>query len=157
MSAAQESRVIKDAVTAFQGEYTKAVAGLADLQRKALDAAAKQQEELVDEWKKHTAQLPFAPVGASLLTLAAQGFQQAVQAQKEALDLAVEQSRKAAGFTQERAEFATKTATSLTALAQQYVDYATAAQKKALDFAATQNAAAFDAAKKQFDGATKGR
>jgi hypothetical protein len=156
MSVTQD-KGIKDAVTAFQGEFTKAVAGLADLQRKALDEATRQQDELVEQWKKHAAQMPFATVATSLVALTAHGFQQAVQVQKDALALAVEQSRKATGLSQEHVDFATRTANSLTTLTQQYVDYATAAQKKALDLAATQNAVALDAAKKQFEAATKGR
>jgi hypothetical protein len=138
-----------EVVEAFIPLYTKNVERLAELQKKSLDAAAEQNAELIDACKKAFNYIPETP-GLFLFDLVGQSFNRFVETQKNAIDLAVEQSHVVAGLAKERGASATKVAEGVTNLFRQSVEYSVAAQKEALDYYAEQHKAACEAAKKQF-------
>jgi hypothetical protein len=138
-----------EAVETFIPLYTKNVERLAEIQKKSLEIAAEQNVELMEACKKAARNIPEAP-GSYLFDLVGQAFDQFVETQKGAIDLAVEQSHAVAGLAKERGGSAAKVADGVTALFKQSVEHSVAAQKKALDYYAEQHKTAFEAAKKQF-------
>jgi hypothetical protein len=138
-----------EAVEAFIPLYTKNVERLAELQKKSLDAAAEQNAELIGACKKAFHYIPETP-GLFLFDLVGQSFNRFVETQKNAIDLAVQQSHVVAGLAKDRSASATKVAEGVTNLFKQSVEYSIAAQKEALDYYADQHKTAVEAAKKQF-------
>ncbi len=134
---------------AFIPLYTKNVERLAELQKKSLDTAAEQNDELIDACKKAFSYIPETP-GSFLFDLVGQSFNRFVETQKGAIDLAVEQSHVVAGLAKERIGSAAKVAEGVTGLFKQSVEYSVATQKKALDYYAEQHKTAYESAKKQF-------
>jgi diacylglycerol kinase len=138
-----------EAVEAFIPLYTKNVERLAELQKKSLDAAAEQNAELIAACKKAFNYIPETP-GLFLFDLVGQSFNRFVETQKNAIDLAVQQSHVVAGLAKDRGASATKVAEGVTNLFKQSVEYSIARQKEALDYYADQHKAVVEAAKKQF-------
>jgi hypothetical protein len=138
-----------EAVEAFIPLYTKNVERLAELQKNSLDAAAEQNAELIDACKKAFHYIPETP-GLFLFDLVGQSFGRFVETQKNAIDLAVQQSHVVAGIAKDRGASATKVAEGVTNLFKQSVEYSIAAQKEALDYYADQHKATVEAAQKQF-------
>lgn len=136
--AAAAGARIENAIDTVLAEYAKGIEGAVDLSRKAVDLAAQQNAKLVQAWKS----------GADV---AVEGFQHAVQAQKELLEIAVERGRVASRLVKENADSVSKTTAGVTAVFDTLAGFTTSAQKQAVDFAAVQNASAFDAAKRQFE------
>ena len=145
-AAAAEKTELVDTIANL---YTNGVERLADVQKKSIDLAVKQNAELLDAWKK-VAQV--IPGGASLfmLDLATTAFERYADTQKSAIDLVLEQSHALAGLVKERAASAAEAFEGAPALMKQTVDQSVAAQKKALDYSAAQSKAAFASAKEQF-------
>jgi diacylglycerol kinase len=138
-----------EAVEAFIPLYTKNVERLAELQKKSLDAAAEQNAELIAACKKAFNYIPDTP-GLFLFDLVGQSFNRFVETQKNAIDLAVQQSHVVAGLAKDRGASATKVAEGVTNLFKQSVEYSIARQKEALDYYADQHKSVVEAAKKQF-------
>jgi len=138
-----------EAVEAFIPLYTKNVERLAELQKKSLEAAAEQNAELIDACKKAFHFIPETP-GLFLFDLVGQSFNRFVETQKNAIDLAVQQSHVVAGLAKDRDASATKVVEGVTKLFKQSVQNSIAAQKEALEYYADQHKAACQAAKKQF-------
>ncbi len=138
-----------EVVETFLPLYEKNVERLADLEKKSLEAAAEQNAEWVDAWKKTLGVTPETP-GVFLLDLLGQTFERFVETQKGIIDLAVEQSHAVAGLAKERGVSVTKLTEGVTALFAQTVEHSVAAHKKALDYYAEQHKAAYEATKKQF-------
>jgi hypothetical protein len=136
-------------VDTFIPLYEKNVERLAELEKKSLEVAAEQNAEWMEACKKTFRLAPETP-GLFLFDLLGQTFERFVEAQKDVIDLAVEQSHAVAGLAKERGASATKMAEGVTALFQQTVEHSVAAQKKALDYYAEQHKAAYETAKKQF-------
>jgi hypothetical protein len=124
---------------------------VADLQKKTLDTGAEQTGEWIGAWKKAFSYFPLTPTGF-LFDVAAQAAQTAVETQKSAIDLVVEQSKVAAGIAKVRAEANSKIADGVAAI-QKSVERSMEAQKTVLEFAGEQNRAVFDTAKKQLGAA----
>jgi hypothetical protein len=138
-----------EAVGNFIPVYTKNVERLAELQKKTLEAAAEQSTELLDAWKKAFRVAPETP-GLFWFDLFGQTFEQYVETQKEAIDLAVEQTQAVAELAKDRGAYVAKATDGITSLVQQTVDHTVAAQKKGLEFCAEQQKTAYETAKKQF-------
>lgn len=138
-----------EAVGNFIPVYTKNVERLAELQKKTLEAAAEQSTELLDAWKKAFRVAPENP-GMFWFDLFGQTFEQFVETQKEAIDLAVEQTQAVAELAKDRGAYVAKATDGVTSLFQQTVDHTVAAQKKGLEFCAEQQKTAYETAKKQF-------
>jgi methyl-accepting chemotaxis protein len=150
MSAPKKSTVVKpEAVEDFIPLYTKNVKRLADLQKKSLEIAAEQNAEFIDSCKKAFHFVPETP-GLFLFDVLGQAFEQVVETQKGAINLAVEQSDALANLAQERGGSAAKVAEGVTALFKQTVEQTVAAQKKALEYYSEQHKTAYETAKKQF-------
>jgi len=145
-AAAAEKTEIVDTIANL---YTTGVERLAEVQKKGIDLAVKQNADLLDAWKK-VAQA--VPGGASLfmLEMATTAFERYADTQKSAIDLVLEQSHSLAGLVKERVASVSEAFEGGPALMKQAVDQSVAAQKKALDYSAAQSKAAFASAKDQF-------
>lgn len=146
VTAAAEKTEIVDTIATL---YTSGVERIAEVQKKGIDLAVKQNVELLDAWKKIAQAVPGAP-GLFMLDLASSAFERYADTQKGAIDLVLEQSHALAGLVRERAAAANEALESAPAIVKQTVDQSIAAQKKALDFSAAQTKAAFASAKEQF-------
>jgi hypothetical protein len=129
--------------------YTKSVERIAEVQKKGIDLAVKQNAELIDAYKKVAQTVPGAS-GLLILDLAANAFERYADTQKGAIDLVLEQSHALVGLAKERIGATAEAAEGAKAVVQQTVEQSVAAQKKALDYSAAQGKAAFAAAKQQF-------
>src|SRR5664279_3521698 len=99
------SKSTKKAAAAVSPEFVDAVTPLvlnsvervADLQNKSLDAAAEQTAELIGAWKKAFSYFPVTPP-AFFFDFAGQAVQTAVETQKSAIDMVVEQTQTVTGI-----------------------------------------------------------
>ena len=139
-------------VDVFSPVIINSVEQVAKLQKQTLDLAAEQTAEWLGAWKQAFSFFPVTPP-AFVFDVASQAVQTAIENQKNAIDLVVEQTKSAAGITTVRAEAYGKIASGVTATIQKSVQRTVEAQKKVLDFAGEQNKAVFAAAKKQLGGA----
>jgi hypothetical protein len=139
-------------VDAFSPLVLNSVARVADLQKKTLDIAAEQSAELIGAWKQAFSYFPVTPP-AFLFDVAGQAVQTAIETQKGAIDLVVEQANAVTGVAKQRAEAYSKIAAGVTATIQKSVERSVEAQKKVLEFAGEQNKAVFESTKKQLGAA----
>lgn len=146
VTAAAEKTEIVDTIAAL---YTTGVERIAEVQKKGIDLAVKQNAELLDAWKKIAQVVPGAP-GLFMLDLASNAFERYADTQKGAIDLVLEQSHALADLVKERTAATAEGFEGAPAIVRQTVDQAVAAQKKALDYSAAQTKAAFASAKEQF-------
>jgi hypothetical protein len=144
-AAAEKPEVVETIVNL----YSKSVERIAEVQKKGIDLAVKQNTELLDACKKMAQTVPGVS-GLFMLDLAANAFERYADTQKGAIDLVLEQSHALAGLAKERAASAVKVVEDATAILQQNVAQSVATQKKALDYSAEQGKAAFETAKQQF-------
>ena len=146
VTAAAEKTEIVDTITSL---YTTGVERIAEVQKKGIDLAVKQNAELLDAWKKIAQAVPGAP-GLFMLDLASNAFERYADTQKGAIDLVLEQSHALADLVKERATATAEAFAGAPAIVKQTVDQSVAAQKKALDYSAAQSKAAFASAREQF-------
>ena len=139
-------------VDAFTPLVLNSVERVADLQKKTLDVAAEQTAELIGAWKKAFSFFPVTPP-AFLFDFAGQAVQTAVETQKSAIDMVVEQTEAATDIAKVRVEAYSKIVNGVTASVRQSVERSVEAQKKMLEFASAQNKASFESAKKQLGAA----
>ena len=139
-------------VDAFAPLYLSSVERVADLQKKTLDIAAEQTAEWINAWKKA---FSYSPVTAPsfIFDVAGQAVQTAIETQKGAIDLVVEQSKSVAGIAQTRADAYAKIVDGVTNTIKTSVERSVEAQTKVLDFASEQTKAVFEGTKKQLGGA----
>jgi len=146
VTAAAEKTEIVDTITSL---YTTGVERIAEVQKKGIDLAVKQNAELLDAWKKIAQAVPGAP-GLFMLDLASNAFERYADTQKGAIDLVLEQSHALAELVKERATATAEAFAGAPGIVKQTVDQSVAAQKKALDYSAAQTKAAFVSAREQF-------
>jgi hypothetical protein len=135
-------------VDAFTPLVLNSVERVADLQKKSLDVAAEQTAELIGAWKKAFSFFPVTPP-AFFFDFAGQAVQTAVEAQKSAIDMVVEQTEAVTDINKVRVEAYSKIVNGVTTSVQQSVERSMEAQKKMLAFASAQTKAGVDSAKKQ--------
>ncbi len=140
-------------VDVFSPVIINSVEQVAKLQKQTLDLAAEQSAEWLGAWKQAFSFFPVTPP-AYIFDAASQAVQTAIENQKNAIDLIVEQTKSAAEITTVRAEAYGKIASGVTATIQKSVQRTVEAQNKVLEFASEQNKTVFAAAKKQLGGAT---
>jgi hypothetical protein len=129
--------------------YLKGVQRVADLQKKSLDVAAEQTAEWIRVYKKAFSYLPVA-APTFFFDLAEQVVENAVDTEKNVIDLFVEQSEAIAATVSERADAYSKAAEGVVAATQATVVRSVEAQQKALLFAAEQSSEFYKNAGKQF-------
>jgi len=134
-----------DVIESMTRLYTSGIERLAEIQKKALDAAVQHNAEVVSTWKKH----PVAAPGVLVLDLATTAFERFAETQKGAIDLVIGQTHALAGLVKERKLRAADSMEEGKARAQEIIEHSIATQKKALDYSAKQAKAAFDTAKQQ--------
>lgn len=128
--------------------YAEGVERLAEVQKKSIDFAAMQQADLINTWKKALGRVPGVP-GLFMLDLTASAFGRIVDAQKNTIDLVVEQSQALAELAKERGKAMAEATDGFAEFAQQAAERSAVIQKKALEQAAAQTKSAFDAAREQ--------
>jgi len=133
----------------FVPMYSKSVERLAELQKKSLDAVAEQNAEILETCRKAVPFVPEGPV-SFWFDLVGESFTRYFENQKNAIDLAVEQSGTLAGLAEERGALAAKFVDGATGIFQQTVEHSVATQKKNLEFVAEQQKTGYEAVKKQF-------
>jgi hypothetical protein len=143
-AAAEKTEVVENIASL----YTTGLERLAEVQKKGIELAAKQNADMIDAWKKIAQAVPGAP-GLFMLDLASTAFESYAGTQKGAIDLVVEQSHALAGLVKERASSAAKAMDDATAIVQQNVEQSVTAQKKALDYSVAQTKTAFQTAKQR--------
>jgi hypothetical protein len=138
-----------ESVETITNLYSKSVERIAEVQKKGIDLAVKQNAELLNACKKVSQTGP----GVSslfMLDLAANAFAQFADTQKGAIDLLVEQSHALTGLVKESAKAAVKVGSETSAIFFRTVEWSVVAQKKAIDDSASQGKAAFEKAKQYF-------
>ena len=149
------SKSTKKAAAAVSPEFVDAVTPLvlngvervADLQKKTLDLAAGQTAELIGAWKKAFSYFQVTPP-AFFFDFAGQAVQAAIENQKSAIDLVVEQTEAATDIARVRLEAYSKIADGVSTSIRKSVERSVDAQKKMLEFASAQNKAGFESTKK---------
>src|SRR5271168_2357438 len=101
-------------VDVFSPVIINTVEQVAKLQKQTLDIAAEQTAEWIGAWKQAFSFLPVTPP-AYVFEVASQAVQTAIENQKNAIDLVVEQTKSAADITAVRAEAYGKIASGVTA------------------------------------------
>jgi hypothetical protein len=139
-------------VDAFTPLVLGSVERVAELQKKTLDLAAEQTAEVIGAWKKAFSYSPVPPP-AFIFELAGQAVQTAIDTQKSAIDLVVEQTKSVADITKVRAGAYAQIVDGVTTTVKKSVERSVEAQKKVLEFAAEQNKAVFETTKKQLGAA----
>jgi len=139
-------------VDTFSPLVLNSVEHVADLQKKTLDSGAEQAAEWIGSWKKAFSYFPVTPP-AFLFDVAGQAVQTAVETQKSAIDLMVEQTNAASGIAKVRGEAYSKIADGVTTTIQKSVERSLEAQKTILEFAGEQNTAVLESTKKQLGAA----
>ncbi len=145
-AAAAEKTEVAETIATL---YANGVERLAEVQKKGIDLAVKQNAEMLDAWKKIARVFPGAP-GLVMLDLVSSSLDRYADTQKGAIDLVLEQSHALASLVKERANSTAAATEGAGAIVQRTVEQAVAAQKKALDNSVAQTKAAFETAKRQF-------
>lgn len=128
--------------------FTAGMGRIAELQKKTIEIAAQQNAEIIGVWKKAVEKLPGKP-GLPVLEAAVGGFERYAEAQKDAIDLVVEQSQAFGNLMKERTAAVKKVNDGAVEFVKKSVERAVATQKKMLDHGAAQVKAAMEAAGKQ--------
>ncbi len=123
--------------------YIKGVERLAEIQKKGIDLAAKQNAEMIDTWKKFASAVPYAPAPV-LLDWATSAFEQYADARKNAIDLVVEHSHSMAGLVKNGTSSAANATESAVTLVKDLVDRSVTTQKKALELCSAQTKTVFE-------------
>src|SRR5271169_2747630 len=144
--------VTPEFVDAFTPLVLNSVERVADLQKKTLDVAAEQTAELIGAWKTAFSYFPVTPP-AFFFDFAGQAVQTAIEAQKSAIDLVVEQTESATDIAKVRVEAYAKIVDGVRTSVRKSVERSVETQKKMLEFASAQNKAGFESAKKQLGAA----
>jgi hypothetical protein len=119
--------------TEFTSLFIKGVERAAELQKKSLDDAARQNADAIAVSKK----APQAErAGHDALDLAGQAFEGYIEAQKSVIDHIVEQTAALVESAKDSGNSAQKVAADFTKKIQQSIERVVEVQKKALDFAA---------------------
>jgi len=154
------SKSTKKATTAVNPEFVdtfsplvlNSVAQVADLQKKSLDLAAEQTGEWIGAWKKAFSYFPVT-LPTFMFDVAGHAVQTAIETQKGAIDLAVEQTQAVTSIAKQRVEAYSKLAEGVTSTIQKSVARSMEVQKQVLEFASEQNKAVLESTKKQLGGA----
>ncbi len=138
----------KESADVFTPFYLNSVARVAELQKSSLDLAAETTNEWIGAWKKAFSYSP-VPVPTFFFDVAGQAVQTCIDTQKNAIDLAVEQTEAVAEIAKQRANAYSQITETATAAFQTTVKRSVEAQKKVLEFAGAQTKAICEATKKQ--------
>lgn len=124
--------------TAVTGLLQRNVERLADLQKATLDVLNHQAADVAETMRKALKSTPGGTFTA-FFDFAEKGMDGWITAQKNIVDLIVQQSADTVKTTEVRSDYATQSIAKLNELVHQTVDRTAAAQKTMLDFAAKQN------------------
>ena len=118
----------------YSTRIVNSVERVADLQKKTLDVAAEQTAEWIGAWKKAFSYFPVTPA-TFFFDIAGQAVQTAIENQKSAIDLVVEQTEAATEIAKVRADAYSKIAAGVGTSVRKSVERSVEAQKKVLELA----------------------
>jgi hypothetical protein len=124
--------------TDFASLFIKGVERAAELQKKSLDDAARQNAEAIAVCKKAPQAVRAVP---GVFDLAGQAFEKYIDAQKSVIDHIVQQTAALVESAKDSGNSAQKVAADFTKTIQQSIERAVEVQKKALDLAAQETKA----------------
>jgi len=116
--------------TEFGSLFIKGVERAAELQKKSLDDAARQNAEAIAAYKKGPQAVPSAP---AVYDLAGQAFEGYIETQKSVIDQIVKQTAALVESAKDSGNSAQKVAADFTKTVQQSIEHVVEVQKKALD------------------------
>jgi putative protein kinase ArgK-like GTPase of G3E family len=119
--------------TEFASLFIKGVERAAELQKKSLDDAARQNAEAIAVYEKAPQSVPLAP---PCMTWSAQAFEGYIETQKSVIDHIVKQTASLVESVKDSGNSAQKVAADFTKTIQQSIERAVEVQKKALDLVA---------------------
>lgn len=128
--------------------FTNSINRIAEIQKHTIDVAAQQNAEMMDTYKKSVEKLPVA-YRLPLVEVANTIFERFSDAQKQAVDLSVEQSQALVEALKDRAATVDKATESAVNLSKQAVERTVAVQKKVLETTVAQAKAAMEATRQQ--------
>jgi DNA-binding FrmR family transcriptional regulator len=144
-AAKDEVLEVLESVTRF---YTKGVERMVEAQKKGIDMVLQQNAAYVNQWKK-----PFdgswTTAGINLVDLATSAVDRGLTAQKEAINVMVEEGHELAGLVKESTAAVAKSVQANWAIPQETINAVIAAQKTAVDCSAKQTKAAYETAKER--------
>lgn len=138
-----------DVVQTMAGTWLKGVERVAEIQKQALSLAVQQNTEMAAMVKKAAEKLPMAP-RLAFLDLAVGTFGRYAEAQKQAIDFAVEQSRLWTDLFKDRSRLGKDVTEANNKAVKQSIENTLGVNKKGLDTAAAEAKATVDAVKEQF-------
>jgi hypothetical protein len=121
--------------TEFANLFIKGVERAAELQKKSLDEAARQNAEIIAASKKGPQAVSSAP---AMYDLAAQAFEGFIETQKSVIDQMVTQTTALVESAKDSGNSAQKVASDFTKTVQESIQRAVEVQKKALDLVTPQ-------------------
>jgi hypothetical protein len=124
--------------TEFASLFIKGVERAAELQKKSLDDAARQNGEAITAYKKDPQSVP----SPAMYDLAGQAFGGYIEAQKIVIDHVVKQTASIVESAKDSGNSAQKIAADFTKSVQQSIERAVEVQKKALDLVTQEGKAA---------------
>ena len=116
--------------TEFASLFIRGVERAAELQKKSLDDAARQNAETIAAYKKGPQAVPSAP---AVYDLAGQAFAGYIETQKSVIDHIVKQTASLVESAKDSGDSSQKVAADFTKTIQQSIERAVEVQKKALD------------------------
>ncbi|HWY59820.1 MAG TPA: hypothetical protein VNZ03_35485 [Terriglobales bacterium] len=125
--------------TEFASLFIKGVERAAELQKKSLDDAARQNAEAITAYKKRPQPVPSTP---AVYDLAGQAFEGYIEAQKSVIDHVVKQTTSLFESAKDNGNSAQRIAADFTKTVQQSIERAVEVQKKALDLVTQESKAA---------------
>ncbi|MFP5235046.1 MAG: hypothetical protein ACLGSD_04020 [Acidobacteriota bacterium] len=137
-----------DVVQNMAGTLLKGVERLAEIQKQTLSLAVQQNTEMAAVVKKAAEKLPIVP-RLAFLDLAVGTFDRYAEAQKQAIDFALEQSKLWTDLFKERSRLAKDVSDSNNKAFKRSIESTLAANKKGLDAVAVEAKAAVDAVREQ--------
>lgn len=138
-----------DVVQNMAGTLLKGVERLAEIQKQAISLAVQQNTEMVAIVKKTAEKMPIVP-RLAFLDLAVGTFGRYAEAQKQAIDFAVEQSKLWTDLFKDRSRLVKEVSDSNSKAVKQSIESSLAMNKRGLDTAAAEAKASVDAVKEQF-------
>jgi len=145
----EESAKNLEFIESFATLYKESVECMAQLQSQTIECAVQQNKKTMELWKQMIEKLPLAP-RVNMFDTFAGTLDRFAEAQKTAINLAVDQTRAFVDIMKERTASTSKTADTVSRFAQQSFERSLAAQRKVAEATAAQTKSTFENARELF-------
>jgi hypothetical protein len=129
--------------------YRKGVERMAELQNRSIECAVQHNRETIELWKQMAEKLPWMP-RLYVFDDAAGTLERLAEAQKSAINAAVDQARSFTEMVKERTVIASKAAESISRFSQQSFERSVAAQKVVAEATVNETKSAFESVRDRF-------